>query len=135
MASKMTDKRCFSCAEQAVTTAPDGNTCCADCAETEILNYNELLEQEAYEIYWEALQSFKSAEKLLNSARERLEKISTKNTTERLLKASPQIIADSDPKKGTESAHYCDQHHDDPLLHDGDGGLYCDTCDSETQHD
>ena len=86
--TKMTDKRCFSCAEQAVTKASTGNICCADCAETEELNFNESMEQEAFEIYWEALQSFKSAEKFLNSARDRLEKISTKNTIERLLKAS-----------------------------------------------
>ena len=86
--TKTTDTECFSCAEPATTTAYHGADCCADCFETEEINLNEIMEKEAFEIYWEALQSFKSAEKLLNSARERLEKISTKNTVIHLLKAS-----------------------------------------------
>jgi exonuclease VII small subunit len=98
-------------------------------SKTEQMTHDEMLEKEAFEIYWEALQSFKSAEKLLNRARERLEKISTKNTIDRLLKASE----DNQNKKGAESEHYCDQHPDEVLLHDGFGGHYCDECDAESQ--
>jgi exonuclease VII small subunit len=120
-----TTNECFSCAEPATTTAYHGADCCAECFETEELTLNEIMEKEAFEIYWEALQSFKSAEKLLNTARERLEKISTKNSINRFIKE----------QKGTDSKHYCDQHPDEALQHDGDGGHYCDDCDTETQHD
>jgi exonuclease VII small subunit len=124
-----TTNECFSCAEPATTTAYHGADCCAECFETEEITLKEIMEKEAFEIYWEALESFKSAEKLLNTARERLEKISAENSIYRLLKTAVE------KQKGTESAHYCDQHPDEPLLHDGDDGHYCDGCDTETQHD
>lgn len=33
--------------------------------------------------------------------------------------------------QGAESEWYCDIHEDILLLHDGDGGFYCDECDEE----
>jgi hypothetical protein len=36
-----------------------------------------------------------------------------------------------EPKKGEESEHFCDEHPDYNLLHDGDGGHHCEECDME----
>lgn len=36
-----------------------------------------------------------------------------------------------EPKKGEESEHNCDEHHEVALLHDGNGGHYCEECDTE----
>jgi len=33
------------------------------------------------------------------------------------------------PKKGDKSEYFCDEHPEHILLHDGDGGHYCDECD------
>ena len=43
--------------------------------------------------------------------------------------------ADDEPKKGDKSEHYCDEHHSEVLLHDGDGGHYCEECDTEDHID
>ena len=34
-------------------------------------------------------------------------------------------------QQGKESEYYCDIHEDLLLLHDGNGGYYCDRCDEE----
>lgn len=36
---------------------------------------------------------------------------------------------EDDNEKGTESEFYCDIHTDRLILHDGDGGFYCEECD------
>ena len=37
----------------------------------------------------------------------------------------------NEPKKGELSEHFCDEHPEHILRHDGDGGYYCDSCDTE----
>ena len=39
------------------------------------------------------------------------------------------------PEKGTESEYFCDVCEDEPLLHDGDGGYYCECCDGDVMED
>jgi hypothetical protein len=47
-----------------------------------------------------------------------------------------QIFDEVSPEKGTISDYYCDcpEHENEELLHDGDGGYYCEACDGETLH-
>jgi len=42
-----------------------------------------------------------------------------------------KAMDEEDPANGTESEHYCDEHQDEVLLHDGKGGHYCEVCDEE----
>jgi len=40
-------------------------------------------------------------------------------------------LCDAMTREGEECDHYCDIHDDIQLLHDGNGGYYCDICDEE----
>ncbi len=37
--------------------------------------------------------------------------------------------------RGQKSEFYCDVHEDEHVLHDGDGGYYCQDCDEESVDD